>query len=106
MVVTTNHLNRSLTLTIHYYRLLTWYNIAFTLLTQIALSYGGIPLNRLSFFVSKLAGFTIAVLLHSYVSKNHYFYFRNAGYIIRWLVLRALILDICIYIPIAVICLN
>lgn len=106
MVVTTNHLNRSTTLTIHFYRLLAWYNVAFTILTLIALSYGGIPLSRLSFLISKLSGFAVAVLLHNYISKNHYFYFRNAGYIMRWLVLRALILDICIYTLIAFICLN
>lgn len=105
-MVTISHLNRSITLTFHYYRLLAWYIIAFTLLTQIALNYGGIPLNRLSFLVSTLSAFIIAVLLHNYVSKNHYFYFRNAGYALRWLVLRALVLDICIYVLIAFPCLN
>ena len=106
LIVNVKYLKRLSILSLQFYKLLFWYNVAFTIVALIVLQFGAIPINAVSFAIAKLAGYLIAVGLHYYNSKNHYFYFRNTGYSMRWIFIGALFTDILVYLIIALICLN
>jgi len=88
-----HHLKRITILTFQYYKLLLFYNVAFTVL--IAKIAG--PFNPATFLLAKLIGFTAAVALHYYSANKSYFYFRNAGYSIRYIILAAFLIDMSVY---------
>jgi hypothetical protein len=87
-------LKRLSVLTIQFYKVLLLYNIAFTIVAQVLVLSGGIKIGALSFLVAKLMGFAFAVGLHYFISKDEYFYFRNAGYSMRWIILSAATVDV------------
>ncbi|MGF7080606.1 hypothetical protein [Mucilaginibacter sp. UYCu711] len=90
-------MKRLITISLHYYKLLWVYNLAFTLLaTIIVWGYIGV-LNAATFFIAKVIGFTSAMGLYYYSSSKSYFYFMNAGYRMRTIFINAAIIDACIY---------
>ncbi len=92
-------------LTVQYYYLLLWYNAAFTIIFLLLMMQQGLPVNRGSFFVSKLLGYGFAVVVHFYLSKYQYIYFRNAGMKLRGIILAAAVADIIVYLLVAITCL-
>lgn len=52
-------------------------------------------------FFAKLTGFLCAAGLHYYYSGDSYFYFRNAGYRARKILITAFAADIFIYLTLA-----
>jgi len=60
--------------------------------------YGFGSVNAGNLFIAKILGFTGAVMLHRYSAKETYYYFRNAGYRMRSVVLSAFGADILLYI--------
>ncbi|MES2375843.1 MAG: hypothetical protein V4553_04665 [Bacteroidota bacterium] len=90
-------MKRLVTISLHYYKLLWVYNLAFTLLaTIIVWGYIGV-LNAASFFIAKAIGYLSSMALHYYSSSKSYFYFMNAGYKMRWIFVNAAIIDVFIY---------
>jgi hypothetical protein len=90
------NLKRLYILTFQFYRLILLYNIAFTILT-IFISFFSGGFSSGSFLFAKLVGFTGAVSLHYYSSKNTYLYFLNAGYSIKKIIACAFAVDIGFY---------
>ncbi|MDB5117344.1 MAG: hypothetical protein JWQ79_2836 [Mucilaginibacter sp.] len=84
-------------LTLQYYRSLLLYNIAFSLIAVVFFFFAAMPINAHNFFVAKIIGVVCAMGLHNFSSKESYFYFRNAGYSMRKILVNALILDTLIY---------
>jgi hypothetical protein len=95
-------LKRLITISLHYYKLLWVYNLAFTLLATI-LVWGFIGvLNAGTFFTAKIIGFTSAMGLHYYTSSKSYFYFMNAGYRMQRIFVNAAIIDGLVYLLIVI----
>jgi len=90
-------LKRLSILTFQFYRLLLLYNISCTLIGWALIRFDGMPLNIVSLLFAKLLGFSGALGLHNFNSKNNYYYFRNAGSSMRWIILSALATDILVY---------
>ena len=84
-------------LTLQYYQLLLLYNIAFTACGAFIFAFEAHGVNMGFFLPAKLIGFTSAVAWQYFLSKQTYFYFRNAGYRVRRIIIGAFILDISIY---------
>jgi hypothetical protein len=51
-----------------------------------------------NFFIAKILGFAGAVVLHQYTAKNTYYYFRNAGCRMRWVITTSFIVDVFLFI--------
>lgn len=83
-------------ITTQFYRLLLLYNIAFTLLTTTLFYFNAGAIDAPTFVFAKIAGFAAAVSLHYYSAKETYFYFRNAGYRVKQIVLSAFVIDIAV----------
>jgi hypothetical protein len=93
-------LKRIAILTFQFYRLLLSYNIAFSLLAAVIFIYAGFG-DVVGLFFAKVTGFLCAAGLHYYYSSDSYFYFRNAGYRARKMLVIAFAADILIYISLA-----
>jgi len=92
-----NHLKRFAILTVQFYKLLAWYNIAFTLVGLALLRFAGLPINTAGFFCAKLMGLPVAISLYYFTAKQTLYYFRNAAFKARWLFLSALIPDLLLF---------
>jgi hypothetical protein len=68
------------------------YNIVFTLLVAIITFPASIS-NAKGIFLSKIIGFLSAAALHYYLAKKTFFYFRNAGFSARRVILTAFIAE-------------
>jgi hypothetical protein len=86
-------LKRTAILTFQYYRILLLYNIAFTIVWIAFALYGFGELNAVALFWAKLSGFASAAALNYYMDKQSYFYFRNAGYRMRRVIITAFLAD-------------
>jgi len=86
-------LKRTAILTFQYYRILLLYNVAFTILWIGIALYGFGELNAVVLFWAKVSGFVSAAFLNYYSAKESYFYFRNAGYQMRRVILTAFLAD-------------
>jgi hypothetical protein len=51
-----------------------------------------------NFFIAKLFGFAGAVILHLYSAKDTYYYFRNAGCRMRWVITISFAADVLLLI--------
>ena len=60
--------------------------------------YGFGHVDAFILFIAKILGFTGAVLLHRYAAKETYYYFRNAGYRMRSVILTAFFAEALLYI--------
>jgi hypothetical protein len=49
-------------------------------------------------FIAKLLGFAGAVVLHQYTAKDTYYYFRNAGCRMRWVITISFMVDVFLFI--------
>jgi len=87
-------LKRLSTLTLQFYKLLLLYNIVFSTLAIFIIALGTGFVSVGVFLFAKLIGFGSAVGLQYFFSKDSYFYFRNAGFEMRRIILSALVLDI------------
>lgn len=87
---------KQLTLTLQFYRLILFYNIAFTLVCGLLAGFGG-GFDVPGLFLAKLAGLCSAIGLYHYSAGKTYFYFRNAGLSIRRVWLYAAAIDILIF---------
>jgi len=87
-------LKRTAILTIQYYRILLVYNVTFTIVWIFLALFGFGELNAVVLFWAKISGFISASVLQGYSAKESYFYFRNAGYRMRRIVLQAFLMDI------------
>lgn len=76
-------MKRTAILTFQYYRILLLYNIAFTIVWLAFALYGFGEMNMVVVFWAKVSGFVSAAFLNYYSAKESYFYFRNAGYRMR-----------------------
>jgi hypothetical protein len=86
-------LKRTAILTFQYYRILFLYNVAFTILWIAFALYGFGELNAVVLFWAKISGFASAAALNYYMAKQSYFYFRNAGYRMRRMIITAFLAD-------------
>jgi len=86
-------LKRTAILTFQYYRILLLYNLAFTILWIGIAFYGFGELNVVALFWAKVSGFVSAAFIHYYSAKESYFYFRNAGYRMRRVIITAFLAD-------------
>ncbi len=59
--------------------------------------FAHLPINLVSFLLAKLMGLSIALLLYGFTAKQTFYYFRNAGFKVRWLMLSVFIPDILVY---------
>jgi len=91
-------LKRTAILTFQYYRILLVYNIAFTIVWIAFALYGFGELNLSVLFWAKISGLISAAVLQGYSAKESYFYFRNAGYRMRRIILLTLLMDVGIFI--------
>jgi hypothetical protein len=92
-----NHYLKTLTLlTFQFYRLLLLYNIACTLLAIMIFWFGFGRLNAGLLFFAKILGFISAFVLYQYASKETYYYFRNAGCRMRYIVATAFFAEITV----------
>jgi hypothetical protein len=97
------YLKRIAILLLQFYQMLFLYNVAFTLLVIFIFHELNIgELNAEVFISAKTTGFIAAIGLHYYVSKQTYFYFRNAGYKMLTIFIGAFAFDIVICILIIV----
>lgn len=95
------HLKRFGILTFQYYRLLLLYNIAFTILAMSLIVFNSattkaVTINAETFLFAKVTGFICAASLHYFSAKENYFYFRNAGYGMRRVIINAFAIDLSI----------
>jgi hypothetical protein len=51
-----------------------------------------------NFFIAKLLGFAGSVILYQYSAKDSYYYFRNAGCRMRWVITISFAVDILLFI--------
>ena len=86
-------MKRTAILTFQYYRILLLYNLAFTILWIGIALYGFGELNAVVLFWAKISGFASAAALNYYMAKQSYFYFRNAGYRMRRVIITAFLAD-------------
>ena len=91
-------MKRTVILTFQYYRILLVYNVAFTIVWIAFASYGFGELNPAILFWAKISGFISAAVLQGYSAKESYFYFRNAGYRMRCILLQAFSADVISFI--------
>ncbi|MBB3056015.1 hypothetical protein [Mucilaginibacter gotjawali] len=84
-------------ITFQFYKILLLFNIACTLLAIAVVWYGFGHIDAFILFIAKIFGFAGAVMLHQYSAKETYYYFRNAGYRMRSVVLMALLADALLY---------
>jgi len=96
-----NQLQRFLSITFLFYKSVFAYNIIFTIATQVFMSINGLIPNPVSLFLAKIVGMSSAIALNNYQYKQSYFYYRNAGYAMRQIIVSALLLDVLGYISIA-----
>ena len=87
-------MKRTAVLTFQYYRILLLYNVAFTILWIGIAVYGFNELNAVVLFWAKISGFVSAAFLNYYSAKQSYFYFRNAGYRMRSIIITAFFADV------------
>ncbi|WP_295672565.1 hypothetical protein [uncultured Mucilaginibacter sp.] len=78
--------------------MLLLFNIACTLLAIAVVWYGFGHIDAFILFIAKTLGFIGAVMLHRYSAKETYYYFRNAGYRMRSVILTAFLADTLLYI--------
>lgn len=67
--------------------------MAFTILWIAFALYGFGELNVVVLFWAKVSGFVSAAFIHYYSAKESYFYFRNAGYRMRRVIITAFLAD-------------
>ena len=67
--------------------------MAFTIVWIAFALYGFGELNAVTLFWAKVSGFVSAAFLHHYFAKESYFYFRNAGYRMRRVIITAFLAD-------------
>jgi hypothetical protein len=77
--------------------MLLLFNIACTLLGSLLIRYGFGFVNGGNLFIAKILGFAGAVALHQHTAKETYYYFRNAGYRMRYVILLAFMADVLLY---------
>ncbi len=65
------------------------------------MSINGLMPNVISLFIAKVIGISSAIAFNNYQYKQSYFYYRNAGYHMRWVIFTALAVDILLYLAIA-----
>jgi hypothetical protein len=87
-------LKRSITLTFQYYRIVLLYNIAFTIVWIALALFGFGELNAVVLFWAKVCGFVSAIAIYYYSANQTYFYFRNAGFRMRRILLQAFLMDV------------
>lgn len=68
--------------------------MAFTILWIGIAVYGFNELNAVVLFWAKISGFVSAAFLNYYSAKQSYFYFRNAGYRMRSIIITAFFADV------------
>jgi hypothetical protein len=73
--------------------MLLLYNIAFTIVWIAFALYGFGELNTVVLFWAKVSGFVSAAFIQHYSAKESYFYFRNAGYRMRRVIMLAFLAD-------------
>ena len=86
-------MKRTAILAFQYYRILLLYNVAFTIVWVAFALYGFGELNAVTLFWAKISGFVSAAFIHYYSAKESYFYFRNAGYRMRRVIITAFLAD-------------
>ena len=91
-------MKRTAILTFQYYRILLLYNVAFTILWIGLALYGFGELNAVTLFWAKICGFISAAFLNHYSAKESYFYFRNAGFRMRRVIVSAFFADVLSFI--------
>jgi hypothetical protein len=91
-------LKRTVILTFQYYRILLLYNVAFTIVWIAFALYGFGELNAAALLWAKICGFLSAAALNYYMAKQSYFYFRNAGYRMRRVIVSAFFADLLSFI--------
>ncbi len=57
--------------------------------------------NAFSLCLAKITGISSAIALNNYQYKQSYFYYRNAGYLMRFVIICAFVIDISMYLLIA-----
>ena len=67
--------------------------MAFTILWIAFALYGFGELNAVVFFWAKVSGFVSAAFIHYYSAKESYFYFRNAGYRMRRVIITTFLAE-------------
>jgi len=95
------YLKRIAILTFQVYGLLLSYNIAFSVLAAVIFIYDAGFGDAGNLFFAKIIGFLGAAALHYYYSRDSYFYFRNAGYRVRKILISAFAADMLIYMILA-----
>ncbi|MDR3695902.1 hypothetical protein [Mucilaginibacter sp.] len=85
-------------ITFQFYKTVLLFNIACTLLAIAVVWYGFGHIDAFILFIAKILGFAGAILLHRYSAKETYYYFRNAGYRVRSVILLAFLVDTLLYI--------
>ena len=78
------------------------YNLAFTIVWIAFAVYGFGELNVVVLFWAKVMGFVSAAALNYYSAKESYFYFRNAGYRMRRVILTAFLAELLSFIIISI----
>ena len=91
-------MKRTAILTFQYYRILLLYNVAFTIVWIAFALYGFGELNAVTLFWAKASGFVSAAFLHYYFANESYFYFRNAGYRMRRVIITAFFADVASFV--------
>jgi hypothetical protein len=74
--------------------------MAFTIVWIAFALYGFGELNAVTLFWTKVSGFVSAAFIHYYSAKESYFYFRNAGYRMRRVIITSLVADALSFIAI------
>ncbi|MGY3211224.1 hypothetical protein [Mucilaginibacter sp. HD30] len=85
-------MNRLLKLTFQYYRLLLTYNVVFTLLV-IVMAFPASIVSGIGFFFSKLIGYLSAASLQYFLAPKTLFFYRNAGFSAKRVMLSAFIIE-------------
>src|ERR1700758_3764657 len=88
-----SNLKRLSLLLLQYYRILLPYNLVFIMLWLGIAVFGFGELNVVVWFWAVVCGFWSAVALHYYSAKESYFYFRNAGYRMRRVIITAFVAE-------------
>ena len=57
--------------------------------------------NNFSILLAKIVGISSAIALNNYQYKQSYFYYRNAGYHMRRVIITAFVMDILTYVTIS-----
>jgi len=81
-------------LSFQFYRITLYFNIACTLLAIAVVWYGLGHVDAGGLFLAKILAFPGAVMLHRYIAKENYYYFRNAGCRMRQIITITFVADI------------